>query len=99
MTKEQPTQAGLSSRKEHGEDARTRAWSGWRLRPFAGEGGTLGKGGADLQADGCQVLPTDGALELEVDPAWAPAIKAVLAEKKVWVKEIRTQTTAERLIA
>jgi hypothetical protein len=46
-----------------------------------------------------RVLSTDDALELEVDPAWAWAIKAVLAEKKVWVKEIRTQTTAERLIA
>ena len=46
-----------------------------------------------------RVLPTGGALELEADPAWAWAIKAVLAEKKVWVKEIRTQTTAERLIA
>jgi hypothetical protein len=46
-----------------------------------------------------RVLPTDDALELEVDPAWAWAIKAVLVEKKVWVKEIRKQTTAERLIA
>ena len=43
------------------------------------------------------VLPTEGAPELEADPAWA--IKAVLAEKKVWVKEIRTQTTAERQVA
>jgi hypothetical protein len=41
----------------------------------------------------------DGALLLEVDPEWAGAIYAALDEKNVWVKEIRKQTTVERLIA
>ena len=41
----------------------------------------------------------DGALLLEVDPKWAGAINAVLVRKGVRVKEIRKQTTAERLIA
>ena len=39
------------------------------------------------------------ALLLKVDSAWAEAIKHVLVEKGVEVKEIRKQTTAERLIA
>jgi hypothetical protein len=39
----------------------------------------------------------DGALLLEVDPEWAGAIYAARDEKNVWVKEIRKQTTAERL--
>jgi hypothetical protein len=41
----------------------------------------------------------DGALLLEVDREWTRAIYAALNEKNVWVKEIRKQTTAERLIA
>ena len=40
-----------------------------------------------------------GALFLKIDPKWAGAIKAVMEEKSVRVKEIRKQTTAERLIA
>jgi hypothetical protein len=40
-----------------------------------------------------------GALLLEVDPEWAGAINTVLVKKGVRVKEIRKQTTAERLIA
>ena len=41
----------------------------------------------------------DSVLFLEVDPQWAEAINAVLVEKDARVKEIRRETTAERLIA
>jgi hypothetical protein len=41
----------------------------------------------------------DGALLLKVDPQWSGAINIVLVAKGVKVKEIRKQTTAERLIA
>jgi hypothetical protein len=41
----------------------------------------------------------DGALLLKADHQWAEAIYAVLVSKGVEVKEIRKQTTAERLIA
>jgi hypothetical protein len=41
----------------------------------------------------------DGALLLEADPEWAEAIYAVLISKGVRVKEIRKQSTAERLVA
>jgi hypothetical protein len=45
------------------------------------------------------VCVDDDALLLEVGPEWAEAIEAVLETKGVLVKEIRKQTTAERLIA
>jgi hypothetical protein len=41
----------------------------------------------------------DDALLLKADLHWAEAIESVLVEKGVRVKEIRKQTTAERLIA
>jgi hypothetical protein len=36
-----------------------------------------------------RVLPTDGALELEADPALTPAIKKVLVKKGVRVSKLR----------
>jgi hypothetical protein len=36
-----------------------------------------------------RVLSTDDALELEVDPAWTPAIKKVLVKKGVRVGKLR----------
>jgi hypothetical protein len=41
----------------------------------------------------------DGALLLKVDPKWGGAINTVLVSKGVRVKEIRKQSTAERLVA
>jgi hypothetical protein len=41
----------------------------------------------------------DGALLLKAEPQWAEAIYNVLKTKGVEVKEIRKETTAERLIA
>jgi hypothetical protein len=36
-----------------------------------------------------RVLLTEGALELEVDPAWTAAIKKVLVKKGVRINELR----------
>jgi hypothetical protein len=41
----------------------------------------------------------DGTLLLDVDPAWAGAINAVLVSKGVRVNELRKQTTASQLLA
>jgi hypothetical protein len=41
----------------------------------------------------------DDALLLKAEPEWAGAINSVLVSKGVRVKEIRRETTAERLIA
>jgi hypothetical protein len=41
----------------------------------------------------------DGALLLDADPNWAEAIKRVLVERGVRVKEIRKQSTAAQLVA
>ena len=41
----------------------------------------------------------DDALLLDAKREWAEAINTVLVSKGVWVKEIRKQSTAERLIA
>jgi hypothetical protein len=41
----------------------------------------------------------DGALLLKVDPEWAGAINTVMVKKGIRVKEIRKESTAERLVA
>ena len=41
----------------------------------------------------------DGALLLDVEPAWAEAINAVLVSKGVKVTELREHTTASQQLA
>jgi hypothetical protein len=41
----------------------------------------------------------DGALLLDVDPAWAGAINAVLVKKGVRVSELRKESTVSQLMA